>query len=84
MFLHYALPVRNTAVSKKRAKIMSSEVISAVCSRAVESVHKTFESDSLKKNPVKKISRLRIQDKNAPKFSHFIKITLLGNCPLKK
>jgi hypothetical protein len=38
----------------------------------------------LKKNPVKKISRLRRQDKKAPKFSHFIKITLLRNFPLKK
>jgi hypothetical protein len=38
----------------------------------------------LKKNPVKKISHLRSQDKKAPKFSHFIKITLLRNFPLKK
>jgi hypothetical protein len=35
------------------------------------------------KNPVKKISHLRRQDKKAPKFSHFIKITLLRNFPLK-
>jgi hypothetical protein len=40
--------------------------------------------NSLKKSPVKKISRLRSQDKKAPKFSHFIKITLLRNFPLKK
>jgi hypothetical protein len=38
----------------------------------------------LKKNPVKKISCLRNHDKKAPKFSHFIKITLLRNFPLKK
>jgi hypothetical protein len=38
----------------------------------------------LKKNPVKKISRQRSQDKKAPRFSHFIKVTLLGNFPLKK
>jgi hypothetical protein len=40
--------------------------------------------NSLKKNPVKKISRLRSQDKKAQKFSHFFKITLLRNFPLKK
>jgi hypothetical protein len=34
--------------------------------------------------PVKKISRLRSQDKKALKFSHFIKITLLRNFQLKK
>jgi hypothetical protein len=40
--------------------------------------------NSLKKNPVKKMSRLRSQDKKAPKFSHFIKTILLRNFPLKK
>jgi hypothetical protein len=38
----------------------------------------------LKKNLVMKISRLRSRDKKAPKFSHFIKIMLLRNFPLKK
>jgi hypothetical protein len=33
---------------------------------------------------LKKISCLRSQDKKAPKFSHFIKITPLRNFPLKK
>jgi hypothetical protein len=38
----------------------------------------------LKKNSVNKISHLRSQNKKAPKFSHFIKITLLRNSLLKK
>jgi hypothetical protein len=45
---------------------------------------KDVQWNLLKKNLVKTISRLRSQDKKAPKFSHFIKITLLRNVLLKK
>jgi hypothetical protein len=47
-------------------------------------LHLFTQWNSLKKTPVKKISRLRSQDKKAPKFSRFIKIILLRNFPLKK
>jgi hypothetical protein len=42
------------------------------------------QCNSLKKNLVKKISHLRRQDKKVPEFSHFVKIALLRNFPLKK
>jgi hypothetical protein len=44
----------------------------------------SWYSETRLKETVKNISRLRSQDKKAPKFSHYIKITLLRNFPLKQ
>jgi hypothetical protein len=47
-------------------------------------LYTSIEWNSLKKHLVKKICRLRSKDKKASEFSHFIKIAILRNFPLKK
>jgi hypothetical protein len=63
-----------------RAHMLASEVGAVtMCLRYSDSTVKLAQE-----KPVKKISCLRSQDKKAPEFSHFIKISLLKNFPFKK